>query len=89
MDIVNRTNNLRPFSWTIINKDPSTPIFEGDIDCRDCGRNIIIHCRKDKDNSYLVTIEAEDFESAYRELCGQISDGIFENNYVTEYPNLY
>lgn len=80
---------LRNYSWTIVNKRPKEPIWTGDLDCRDCGRDIIIHCRKDNDDTYVVDIEAPDFESAYRELRGQISDGIFENNYVTEYPNMF
>lgn len=80
---------LRKYSWTIVNKRQKQPVWTGDLDCRDCGRDIIIHCRKDNDDTYTVDIEAPDFESAYRELRGQISDGIFENNYVTEYPNMF
>lgn len=78
---------LKKYSWTIVNNRPKQPIWTGDIDCRDCGRDVIIHCSKQSDEAYILDIEAPDFETACREMQGQISDGIFENSAVTEYQN--
>lgn len=80
---------LRTYSWTVVNHHPKHPLWTGDLDCRDVGREIIIHCYKQNEDTYIVGIEAPDYESAYREMRGQISDGLFENDDVTEYPNFY
>lgn len=77
-------SNLQSFSWMITSNRQNQQIWTGDLDCRDVGREIIIHCRKKWDDAYLVTIEAPSYGEADREMRGQITDGIFENAYVTE-----